>query len=363
VLCDDAEVFFEHELDLAIEVLGGVEPAGDYVQRLLADGVPVVTANKSLMAARGTELRELARRTGTTLRYEASVIAGIPFLGTLLARPLVAQVTQLAGIFNGTSNYILSALPTTGCFDVALREAQRRGFAEPDPSNDLAGIDAVEKLVVLLHVLGQPHVDRAAIETVGIEGLQAVDLAQAAALGGVIKPVAYAAIEDDGVAAFVGPAFVPQDHPLARVAWEQNGIELRTRLGSELVFTGPGAGPEVTAATILDDVCEAATERADRRNGQSTHQETTAVDCVAPRTPWFVRLEFTDRGPAAEELVGFLGTQQIWLERTVRAERAGGGVCWYGLTYATTRLRVDLALAALRRACGCATLAIRGLEA
>ena len=142
---------FEPPPDVVVELLGGIEPARSLVLESLYRGIPVVTANKSLLAAHGAELREVATRTSTPLLYEAAVIAGVPFLGNFARRPHAADVNGLVGIANGTSNYILTRARDARCgIDAALAEARQRGYAEPDPSNDIDGIDAAEKLVVLL---------------------------------------------------------------------------------------------------------------------------------------------------------------------------------------------------------------------
>lgn len=363
VLLDDPAEFFARDFDIAIEALGGIEPAATYVSRLLERGIPVVTANKSLMAAHGEALRGLARQAGVTLRYEASVIAGVPFLGPLLARPLLAQVERVAGIFNGTSNYILSAMQTGGrSLDEALDEAQRRGYAEPNPTNDLHGVDASEKLIVLLQVLGAAGVDRTSLETIGIEDVHLCDLEQAPKLGGRIKPIVYAYLTLDGPEAYVGPALVPDDHPLAHIDGETNAVQLKTRIGGELLFSGPGAGPEVTAATILDDLVEVvcAGAAADRRAVRRVPDESAV--CSAPVTPWYLRLEFTHDMPAAEDLCSFFGAHHIWFRQTSQTQDDDNLTRWHVLTHPCSRLRLELALSALRRASGCRTFHIRGLE-
>ena len=243
---------------VVIEALGGLEPARTLVADALDRGIPVVTANKSLLAAHGRELLERSATTGVPLRYEAAVLAGVPFLGTFARRPLARRVSGLCGIVNGTTNFILSEM-ANGCMDLegALAEAQRRGYAEPDPANDLNGIDAAEKLAVLLQHFGDWSVRTSDIPTEGIAGIREGDLAAASALGGTIKPIVYADWSDGELTAFCGPAFVPGHHPLARVSGVQNAVRLRN-VGGDLFFAGPGAGPEVTAATLLDDAAEIA---------------------------------------------------------------------------------------------------------
>jgi homoserine dehydrogenase len=253
--------FFEAPIDLVVEAIGGVDAPYHYVRRALDRGIPVVTANKSLVAAHGDELSRLARRRCTAFRFEASCIAGVPFLGTFERRPLASRISGVTAILNGTSNYILSAMTSAGAsFEGALADAQRLGLAEPDPVMDVSGADAAEKLSILLRLFGHLVLRPAAIPAEGIDSVDADDLRAAADLNGCIKPVAYASWKDGAVRAFVGPAFVPRSHPLAHIKGLTNAIHLEGDHGP-LCFSGPGAGPEVTAATLLDDVAEIASER------------------------------------------------------------------------------------------------------
>ena len=334
-LTADVERFFAAPVDVVVEALGNAEPARTLVARALEDGIPVVTANKTLIAAHGDELFDLARRRGTALRYEATCIAGVPFLGTFERRPLASRVHGVTGILNGTSNAILTALSSGISFEAALADAQRRGLAEPDPSADITGGDAAQKLAILVRLFGHRSVIPSEIPAAPLDAIDAHDVAAAAAFGGQLKPIAHATWDDDRVRAFVSPAFVDQGHPLARVSHVTNGIVLDGENGA-LCFVGPGAGPDVTAATLLDDVLEVATERAVRVPA-SAATRAAAVD--HPGTRWFVRMP----GSAPEaEIADLLGSFGLWCERlsTIRDRR-------YALTFAATRERARAAAAAL----------------
>lgn len=196
-LVDRPQDFLAGNYDLVVEVLGGIEPARSLVATLLERGTPVVTANKTLLAAAARDLTAAALLGRTVLRYEASALAGVPFLGTLGTRPLARAVERLAGIVNGTSNYILSAMEAEGLsFAEALARAQALGLAEPDPGADVEGRDAREKLIVLLRHLGAGDARPEAIETGGIAAVDAGDFAAAGAFGGRIRPVVYARFGD-----------------------------------------------------------------------------------------------------------------------------------------------------------------------
>ena len=278
----DPGAFFATPPDVLVELLGGIEPARTLVLEALHRGIPVVTANKSLLAAHGVELREAATRSSTPLLYEAAVVAGVPFLGIFARRPNAADVKSLIGVVNGTSNYILTQARDRRCgIDQPLAEAQRLGYAEPDPSSDIDGIDAAQKLVVLLQHFAHVNVRTEAIETGGIRDIDSAEIDHAAELGGTLKPV-ISADWNEQLQAFSGTAFIPRGHLLAGVDGVENALVLSGRRG-RLVFRGPGAGPEVTAATVLDDVLEAVTMQSTVVFPRLDRQEPST-----PVTGWFV---------------------------------------------------------------------------
>ena len=261
------------DVDVAIEAMGGIEPARSLLAAALERGVAVVTANKSVVAAHGPMLRAQARAHKTPLACDAAVIAGVPFLGALARRPLLARARRLDGVLNGTSHFVLNQIARGAAFDDALRTAVARGFAEPDARADIDGRDAAEKLTILLHLCGAAGIAVADVPRRGIEAIDAVDMIGASRLGGTIKPVALAALERaSSAAAWVGPAIVSADHPLARLDGVDNALSITGRDGERVTFAGPGAGPAITAATLLDDLVEVTTGR-----GGFSHE-------VTPRT-------------------------------------------------------------------------------
>ena len=252
------ERLWNDDVDVVVEALGGVEPARTLVSAALRAGLPVVSANKSLVAAHGPELRALAARHETMFACDAAVLAGVPFLGSLARRPLVAAARRIEGILNGTSHAIVTALSRGASFAEALAGAIDRGYAEPDSSADVGGRDAAEKLTILLHLAGCPEARSSDLPACGIDTLEADDLAAATRLGGTIKPVVVASLEPGESGAWVGPAFVADDHPFARLAGVTNALRLFTSTGT-CTFSGPGAGPDATAVTIVDDIVETVT--------------------------------------------------------------------------------------------------------
>ena len=355
-LTSNPAAFLRGNYDVVIEALGAVEPARSLVARLLGRGIPVVTANKALVAASGAELARIAARRGTSFRYEASALAGVPFLGALAARPLVSDVQRFTAVVNGTSNFILSTIAGEQCrFDAALEAAKARGLTEPDPSRDLDGVDAANKLVLLATLFGWSGIEAASLDTQGIRGLRLADLSAARSLGATIKPLVHAERSGETVAAFIGPALVPLDHPLASLGGTLSGIQLSGRFVSDLFFSGPGAGPDVTAATIVDDAVEAVSSgptlpRAPRR-------ATTPVRLRAPETGWFVRATFPGVVPdasAARDAFNAHGLGVRHVTESVHDAR------WLVLEEAT-RDRVTKALAVLRDTHRLQCLAIRSI--
>lgn len=346
---DSADAFFSNPVDVVVEAIGGVEPAFTLVCRALDRGIPVVTANKSLIAAHGEELSQLARRRATALRYEAACIAGVPFLGTFERRPIGSRAAAVTAILNGTSNSILTAMAAGTTFDAALADAQRLGLAEPDPSMDISGADTAEKLTILLRLFGGLLVDPGALSLEGISSVEPEDIAAAIAFDGAIRPIAHASWQGSSVRAFVSPAFVGGLHPLARVAGVTNGIVIRGERGTQC-YIGPGAGPDVTAATLLDDVAEVVTDRRVRTPSPSATQ--VAASIVRPDSAWFLRLTGAVRPSTGlrasdADVADLLGSYGIGCSRLARRDDRT-----FVVTCPASHARLSSALDAVQAATG-----------
>jgi homoserine dehydrogenase len=252
--------------DVVVELMGGDEPTHTLVAAALAAGKSVVTANKHVIAHHGPELESIVRRTGGALRFEASVGGGIPVLGPLAAELAANEVSEIRGIVNGTTNYILTAMTDEGRgYAEVLGAAQAAGYAEADPSGDVEGHDAVNKLVILVRLGFGVWIEPADVAITasngpgagrpGITGISAADLAAAAEAGNVIKLVAWARRDDDGrIVASVLPTLVPADSPLGRTAGVLNRIEIDAAPVGSVAFAGPGAGGAATSSAVLGDL-------------------------------------------------------------------------------------------------------------
>jgi homoserine dehydrogenase len=352
----DARALLASDPHVIVELLGGTEPARGLLLEGLARRIPVVTANKTLLARHGAELRHASAAARTPLLYEAAVIAGVPFLGTFARRAQAASVSGLLGIVNGTSNYVLTRGAAEGCDLVdALAEAQRHGYAEPDPHNDVAGVDAAEKLAVLLQHFASLDIHPDIIETEGIGYITSAHIDQARQLDGVIKPVVMADWSRS-VDAFAGPAFVPADHVLARVDGVENALLVNGRHG-RLLFQGPGAGPDVTAATVLDDVREIAAgvaplPQADLRRTRPSE----------PMTSWLVSLDDV-RLPRFADIADLFASFGIYTQRVTGRTSRDGRDYQSAIVFPVERSRLAEGLRALRNATGCSTSTVRALDA
>lgn len=312
-ITSNSSAFLRGHYDVVVEALDAIEPARTLVTRLLGRGTSVVTANKALVAEHLSHLEAVAAARSAAFRYEATALSAVPFLGTLAARPLVSSVDRLLAIVNGTSNYLLTSLAEPDAsFERALARAQELGFAEPDPARDLDGRDAADKLLLLTSLFGWGRLSREALDVSGIRGISADDLAAARSSGGTLKAVVSAERDANGVRAFVGPAFLPCTEPLASLGGALNGIRLDGRHVSNLFFSGPGAGPDVTAATLLDDAVQAASS--ERKRHDRPPVPLRPVFPASPATRWFVRLRFPGVLPGASAVPGLAAAAGLPIE-------------------------------------------------
>jgi homoserine dehydrogenase len=254
VTTDFAEILEDDSIALVAEVMGGLEPTGGYVLDLLRAGKSVVSANKQLLARRSAELFAAASESGAQLRFEASVCAAIPVIKVLRESLVATNVHRVLGIVNGTTNFILTRMEAGHTYADALAEAQRLGYAEADPAEDVNGADAAAKMAILATVAfgSRVLVDDVAYE--GIEGLRPEHVEAARSLGAVVRLVGTATLVGDAVDVRVGPALVDLEHPLASVAGAFNAVMLQGDAIRELMLEGPGAGGLETASAIVADL-------------------------------------------------------------------------------------------------------------
>jgi homoserine dehydrogenase len=250
------------DVDIVIEVVGGIEPARTWLLEALRSGKSVVTANKALLAEDGATLHAAAAEGKADLYYEASVAGAIPLLRPLRESLHGDRVTRVTGIVNGTTNFILSKMCATGvAFDKALDEAKALGYAEADSTADVEGLDAAAKAAILASLAFHTRVTAADVYREGIAGITAADVVNASAMGCVVKLLCIADRVGDGVAVRVHPAMIPMTHPLANVGEAFNAVFVEAEAAGQLMFYGRGAGGAPTASAVLGDVVTVARNR------------------------------------------------------------------------------------------------------
>ncbi|SEP83896.1 homoserine dehydrogenase [Virgibacillus subterraneus] len=248
-------VLADPEIDIIIEVMGGIDEAREHILRAFKAKKHVVTANKDLMALHGPELQYAAKQNGCDLFYEASVAGGIPIIGGIVDGLASDRIEKVMGIVNGTTNYILTKMDDEGvAYEDALKEAQELGFAEADPTGDVGGLDAARKMAILARLAFSTSVDLADVEVDGIEGLALEDLLFGRQLGLKMKLIGFADFQDKQIEVSVQPTFLPENHPLAAVKNEYNAVYVNGKAVGETMFYGPGAGSLPTATAVMSDV-------------------------------------------------------------------------------------------------------------
>jgi len=252
---DINEILNDEEISIVVECLGGLNPAYDFIKRSLENGKHVVTANKDLLAVHGAELLEIAQANKVALYYEAAVAGGIPILRTLANSLASDKITRVLGVVNGTSNFMMTKMVEEGwSYDDALAEAQRLGFAESDPTNDVDGIDAAYKMVILSQFAFGMKVAFDDVAHKGIRNITPEDVAVAQELGYVVKLVGSIEETPSGIAAEVTPTFLPKAHPLASVNGVMNAVFVESIGIGESMYYGPGAGQKPTATSVVADI-------------------------------------------------------------------------------------------------------------
>jgi homoserine dehydrogenase len=291
--------------DLVVEVMGGLDPARDYVLRAMAAGKHVVTANKQLLSQHGEELWAAAREHGVQLRFEAAVAGVVPVIRVLQESLAAAHVDRLHGIVNGTTNFILTRMAETGAsYEDALAEAQELGYAEADPTEDVNGKDAAAKMAILARLaFNTPvHLDQVPYE--GIEAITAHDMEYARDLGLGLKLIGTAERVGGGLSVRVHPVFLYGEHPLASVNGPFNAVTIESDAITEITLSGPGAGGPQTASAVLGDVISAMIPPA------STPETTDRLEIVSDvESAFYLHLEVADRPGVLAQVAQLLGLQ------------------------------------------------------
>ena len=320
---DFNEIANDENIDLVIEVLGGVEPGKGYINTLLQKGKSVITANKDIVADCGEELIKAAQENNSSLYFEAAVAAGIPVLKPLIESLRGEELTRVAGIINGTSNYILTAMEEGSTYEDALQNAQDLGYAEPDPTNDVEGIDAKYKAMILsLLCFGvSPSTD--GVYTEGISQITKDDFDWAKRLNKTIKLVAQIDNSEDGFNARVYPVLVDNKHPLAAIRGALNAVLVEGENINQLVFSGPGAGAAPTASAIIGDVLSACHQMASNQTNWYPLRSPKTGDKAMKDvySSWFIRLSVKDEPGVLATIASLVGDNNVSIESVIQEGR------------------------------------------
>jgi homoserine dehydrogenase len=327
---DAAGLVARDDVDLVVEVIGGIEPARSLILAALEGGASVVTANKALLAEDGPTLFEAAEKAGRDLYYEAAVAGAIPILRPLRESLAGDRVTRVLGIVNGTTNFILDKMDTTGAgFEEALEEAQELGYAEADPTADVEGFDAAAKAAILASLAFHTRVTAADVHREGITDVTATDIASARDMGSVVKLLAIAEVStgssgDEGVSVRVHPAMIPRSHPLASVREAFNAVFVESEAAGQLMFYGPGAGGAPTASAVLGDLVTVARNRLSetRGAGESAYADRVVLPMGETRTRYHIAIDVDDRAGVLAEIATAFAEEDVSIQ-TLRQEGRG----------------------------------------
>ncbi len=340
------------DVDLVIEVIGGIEPARSLILAALEHGKSVVTANKALLAEDGATLFEAAEKADRDLYYEAAVAGAIPILRPLRESLAGDTVTRVLGIVNGTTNFILDKMDSSGSgFSEALEEAQELGYAEADPTADVEGFDAAAKAAILASLAFHSRVTAADVYREGIADVTAADVRSAAEMGCVVKLLAIAELRRDdageeAVAVRVHPAMIPRSHPLASVRGAYNAVFVESAAAGQLMFYGPGAGGAPTASAVLGDLVTVARNRlaGTRGVGESAYAERAVLPMGETVTRYHVAIDVDDRAGVLAAVATTFAEHGVSIQ-TVRQEGRGADaqlvVVSHHATDAALRATVD----------------------
>ena len=319
---DPSAILDDPSIDVVVELMGGENPAVDYIARALSNHKHVVTANKEVVAKHGPELLNLANRNDVNLFYEASVGGGIPVISVIRHDLIANEITSLRAIINGTTNFILTAMEQGRSYDEALGEAQRLGYAESDPSNDVRGIDASYKLAILSTLAFRTNVRPSQIGCAGIDQLRQKDFRHAAGMGYVIKLLASADLGPNGIVASVRPTLLPTSHHLASVKGVFNAVLIDGDQIDKFMLYGQGAGARPTASAVVADLCAVAhnLQRGVIDRVEIARQERAIVDPGDMLSRHYLRLQVADRPGVLAQIAQVLATKAISIASVMQHE-------------------------------------------
>jgi homoserine dehydrogenase len=341
---DAYDVINDKDSQIIVELIGGISPAYEYIKAALNNKKHVVTANKALIATHGEELEQLANENGVSLMYEASVAGGIPIINTMTDNLCANEITDITGIINGTTNYILTQMAENSLeYEQAVKNAQALGFAEADPSSDVEGDDAAYKLSILSTIAFGQRINVNDIPKEGITKISKEDISYAKELGYNIKLLASASRKGDEIELRVHPAFVPASHPLSTVKNEYNAVFLKGNAVGGLMLYGKGAGSLPTGSAVLGDVMHIVKTGGKAKDDMK--KEAKYVIANKAYKQYYIRFEVIDKPGVLANIASIFGKNDISLASVVQRHKNGDETApLVFITHEIERKNIDAAL-------------------
>ncbi len=342
------DVINDPDIDIIVEVMGGMNPTKDYIVQALVAGKHVVTANKDVVAKYGQEIFEAADKSKVDFLFEASVAGGIPIIRPLKQCLAANKISEVMGIINGTTNYMLTKMANEGLdFNSVLGEAQAKGYAEADPTADVGGFDAARKIAILASIAfgSRVSIDDVCVE--GITNISTEDITYAKELGYVIKLLAIAKDDERGIDVRVHPAFIPAKHPLASVHDVFNAIYIKGDAVGETMFYGRGAGGMPTASAVVSDIIDVArniTHNANSRILCTCFSQKSFCPVQNTESPYYIRLLVADKPGVLAAIAGAFGAQQVSLHSVIQKRKVNNSSELVLITYQVSDANLRLAI-------------------
>lgn len=342
------DIINDQDIDIIVEVMGGMFPAKDYIIRALTAGKHVVTANKDVVAKYGQEIFEAADQSKVDFLFEASVAGGIPIIRPLKQCLAANKISEVMGIINGTTNYMLTKMTNEGLdFDSVLAEAQAKGYAEADPTADVGGFDAARKIAILASIAFGSRVSIDDVYVEGITNISTEDIAYAKELGYVIKLLAIAKDDERGIDVRVHPAFIPEKHPLAAVHDVFNAIYIKGDAVGETMFYGRGAGGMPTASAVVADIIDVARNIKHNANSRilcTCFSQKSFCPVQNTESPYYIRLLVADKPGVLAAIAGAFGAQQVSLHSVIQKRKVNNSSELVLITYQVSDANLRLAI-------------------
>ncbi|MTB64608.1 homoserine dehydrogenase [Streptococcus sp. zg-86] len=348
------EILADEDIQIVVELMGRIEPAKTFISCALEAGKHVVTANKDLLAVHGSELRILAEKNNVALYYEAAVAGGIPILRTLSNSLVSDKVTRILGVLNGTSNFMMTKMVDEGwTYEEALKTAQELGYAESDPTNDVEGIDAAYKAVILSQFGFGMTIDFDNVEHKGISTISPDDVAVAQELGYVIKLVGDIRETASGLSAEVSPTFLPKQHPLASVNGVMNAVFVESIGIGQSMYYGPGAGQKPTAASVTADIIRIVRRLKDETVGKAFNEFSRPLQIAAPsdvRSEYYFSILAPDKNGTLLQLAEIFNAEEISFKQILQQASDGEQAHLVVVTHSMSKTQLERVTSTLAEA-------------